>query len=149
MSPSKYSRLIHFLQEDLAISTASLAVALRHREQDPRPFGNDSLAIWFDYFRAIRTNLRLAGDGVGYTNFRLEILDFGLKVSTKCLLAESQTILFIPILDDTKLPKLVLFGVKDTVRLSSKQIILSRATWCHLGELRYATSTLPYVKVDI
>ncbi len=30
MSPSKYSRLIHFLQEDLAISTASLSVALRH-----------------------------------------------------------------------------------------------------------------------
>ncbi len=37
MAPSTYSRLIHFLQEDLAISTASLAVALRHREQDPGP----------------------------------------------------------------------------------------------------------------
>ncbi|MBD6615033.1 DUF2949 domain-containing protein [Nostoc sp. B(2019)] len=37
MSPSTYSRLIHFLQEDLAISAASLAVALRHREQDPGP----------------------------------------------------------------------------------------------------------------
>jgi Protein of unknown function (DUF2949) len=37
MSPSKYSRLIHFLQEDLAISAASLGVALRHREQDPGP----------------------------------------------------------------------------------------------------------------
>jgi hypothetical protein len=37
MSPSKYSRLINFLQEDLAISAASLAVALRHREQDPGP----------------------------------------------------------------------------------------------------------------
>ncbi len=55
----------------------------------------------------------------------------------------------MPILYDTKLPKLVLFGVKDTVRLSSKQIILSRATWCHLGELRYVTSTLPYAKIDI
>ncbi|BAT54571.1 hypothetical protein NOS3756_35430 [Nostoc sp. NIES-3756] len=37
MSPSTYSRLIHFLQEDLSISAASLAVALRHREQDPGP----------------------------------------------------------------------------------------------------------------
>lgn len=55
----------------------------------------------------------------------------------------------MPILDDTKLPKLVLFGVKDTLRLSSKQIILSRATWCYLGELRYVTLTLPYTKVDV
>lgn len=37
MTPSTYSRLIHFLQEDLSISAASLAVALRHREQDPGP----------------------------------------------------------------------------------------------------------------
>jgi hypothetical protein len=37
MAPSTYSRLIRFLQEDLAISAASLAVALRHREQDPGP----------------------------------------------------------------------------------------------------------------
>jgi hypothetical protein len=28
---------MHFLQEDLAISAASLAMALRHREQDPGP----------------------------------------------------------------------------------------------------------------
>lgn len=54
----------------------------------------------------------------------------------------------MPILDDTKLPKLVLFGVKDTVRLSSEQIILSRATWCYLKGLRYVTSTLPYAKVS-
>ena len=37
MSPTTYSRMIRFLQEDLAISTASLAVALRHLEQDPGP----------------------------------------------------------------------------------------------------------------
>lgn len=37
MSPLTYSRFIRFLQEDLAISTASIAVALRHREQDPGP----------------------------------------------------------------------------------------------------------------
>ncbi|MEH1924372.1 hypothetical protein [Nostoc sp.] len=66
-------------------------------------------------------------------------MDFGLKISTKYLLTESQRILFIPIWYDTKLPKLVLFGVKETARLSSEQIILSRATWCHLGELRYIT----------
>lgn len=37
MAPSKYTRFINFLQEDLAISTAEVAVALRHREQDPGP----------------------------------------------------------------------------------------------------------------
>ena len=37
VTPSTYSRLIRFLQDDLAISTASLQVALRHSEQDPGP----------------------------------------------------------------------------------------------------------------
>jgi hypothetical protein len=37
MLPSTYSRLINFLQEDLAISTASISVALRHCEHDPGP----------------------------------------------------------------------------------------------------------------
>lgn len=37
MAPAIYSRFIHFLQEDLAISADALAVALRHREQDPGP----------------------------------------------------------------------------------------------------------------
>jgi len=37
MAPSTYTRFINFLQEDLAISTAAIAVALRHREQDPGP----------------------------------------------------------------------------------------------------------------
>ncbi len=37
MAPSTYIRFINFLQEDLAISTAAIGVALRHREQDPGP----------------------------------------------------------------------------------------------------------------
>jgi hypothetical protein len=37
MSPSKYTRFIRFLQEDLAISAASIAMATRQREQDPGP----------------------------------------------------------------------------------------------------------------
>ncbi|MBW4594911.1 MAG: DUF2949 domain-containing protein [Brasilonema angustatum HA4187-MV1] len=37
MSPLTYSRFISFLQEDLAISTASIAVALRRSEQNPGP----------------------------------------------------------------------------------------------------------------
>ncbi|NEO29860.1 MAG: DUF2949 domain-containing protein [Symploca sp. SIO3C6] len=37
MAPTKYSQLIRFLQEDLAISTDSIAIAQRHREQDPGP----------------------------------------------------------------------------------------------------------------
>ena len=37
VTQSTYSRLIRFLQDDLSISTASLAVALRHSEQDPGP----------------------------------------------------------------------------------------------------------------
>ncbi|BAZ32230.1 hypothetical protein NIES4074_47320 [Cylindrospermum sp. NIES-4074] len=43
MTQSRYSRLIHFLQEDLAISAASLAVALRHREQEP---GSLAIILW-------------------------------------------------------------------------------------------------------
>lgn len=77
------------------------------------------------------------------------ILDFGLKVFSKCLLPESSTILFMPIWYDTKLPKLILFGIKDTVRLSPEQIILSRGSWYHLGELRHVLSSLPDGKVDI
>ena len=37
MSPSKYTKFIHFLQEDLSISAASIAMAIRQREQDPGP----------------------------------------------------------------------------------------------------------------
>ncbi|EKQ69215.1 Protein of unknown function (DUF2949) [Leptolyngbyaceae cyanobacterium JSC-12] len=37
MGPSTYARLIRFLQEDLAISASSIAIALRHSEQDPGP----------------------------------------------------------------------------------------------------------------
>ena len=43
MTPSRYSRLINFLQEELAISTASLDVALRHREQDT---GSLTMILW-------------------------------------------------------------------------------------------------------
>ncbi len=43
MSPSTYSRLIHFLQEDLAISAASIAVALRHSEQERGPL---PMVLW-------------------------------------------------------------------------------------------------------
>ena len=37
MAPATYTRFIRFLQEDLSISAASIAIALRHREQDPGP----------------------------------------------------------------------------------------------------------------
>lgn len=37
MAPTTYAQFMSFLQEDLAISAASLAMALRHREQDPGP----------------------------------------------------------------------------------------------------------------
>jgi hypothetical protein len=43
MSQSTYSRMIRFLQDDLAISTDSLAVALRHCEQDPGPL---PMVLW-------------------------------------------------------------------------------------------------------
>ncbi|MFN6326926.1 MAG: DUF2949 domain-containing protein, partial [Aphanizomenon sp.] len=43
MTLSRYSRLINFLQEDLAISAASLAVALRNRDQDP---GSLTMTLW-------------------------------------------------------------------------------------------------------
>ncbi len=38
-----HSQLIRFLQEDLAISTASLAIALRHLEHDPGPL---PMVLW-------------------------------------------------------------------------------------------------------
>jgi hypothetical protein len=37
MTPTTHSRFIRFLQEDLALSSSSIAIALRHREQDPGP----------------------------------------------------------------------------------------------------------------
>ncbi len=37
MLPYNYSQLIRFLQEDLAISTASIDFALRHSVQNPGP----------------------------------------------------------------------------------------------------------------
>lgn len=37
MATANYSQFIRFLQEDLAISTDSIAIAQRHREQDPGP----------------------------------------------------------------------------------------------------------------
>jgi len=37
MSSGTQSRLVRFLQEELALSTSSIAIALRHIEQDPGP----------------------------------------------------------------------------------------------------------------
>jgi len=37
MAPATYNRFIRFLQEELAISTDSLAIAQRYREQDQGP----------------------------------------------------------------------------------------------------------------
>jgi hypothetical protein len=37
MTPTQYDRLIHFLQEELAISQSSIDIAQRYREQDPGP----------------------------------------------------------------------------------------------------------------
>ena len=43
MAPANYSRFIQFLQEDLALSTASIAIALKRSEQDP---GHLSMILW-------------------------------------------------------------------------------------------------------
>ncbi len=37
MASANYSRFLRFLQEDLAISSSSLSIALRHLEHDPGP----------------------------------------------------------------------------------------------------------------
>ncbi len=37
MAPITYNRLIHFLQEDLAICPSSIAMVQRHQEQDQGP----------------------------------------------------------------------------------------------------------------
>ncbi|HEY9624050.1 MAG TPA: DUF2949 domain-containing protein [Crinalium sp.] len=43
MTAAKYSRFIQFLQDDLAISPSSIAIAQKHREQDPGPL---SMILW-------------------------------------------------------------------------------------------------------
>lgn len=43
MSSVTYSRFLRFLQEELAIPTASIAVAQRHWEQDP---GSLPMILW-------------------------------------------------------------------------------------------------------
>ncbi|HEY9645857.1 MAG TPA: DUF2949 domain-containing protein [Chroococcidiopsis sp.] len=43
MTPTKYTRFIRFLQEELAVSDSSLAIAQRHREQDP---GQLHMILW-------------------------------------------------------------------------------------------------------
>ncbi|MFB2924156.1 MULTISPECIES: DUF2949 domain-containing protein [Aerosakkonema] len=37
MAPATYSQFIRFLEEELAISSASISIALKHREHDPGP----------------------------------------------------------------------------------------------------------------
>lgn len=37
MGSATYTRLLRFLQDELAISAALIAIALRHSEQDPGP----------------------------------------------------------------------------------------------------------------
>ncbi len=37
MAPATFSRFIRFLQEDLALSSSSISIALRHSEHDPGP----------------------------------------------------------------------------------------------------------------
>ncbi len=37
MGSATYTHLIHFLQEELAVSASSISIALRHVEQDPGP----------------------------------------------------------------------------------------------------------------
>lgn len=37
MTSGSHSRLVHFLQEELAVSAASIAIGLRYLEQDPGP----------------------------------------------------------------------------------------------------------------
>ncbi|HEY9852721.1 MAG TPA: DUF2949 domain-containing protein [Leptolyngbyaceae cyanobacterium] len=37
MAPATYTRLIRFLEEELAISADCISIALKHREQDPGP----------------------------------------------------------------------------------------------------------------
>lgn len=37
MTPATYSRLIQFLQDELAISSSSIEVALKQSEHDPGP----------------------------------------------------------------------------------------------------------------
>ena len=37
VAPTTYTRFIRFLEEELAVSGAGIAIALRHSQQDPGP----------------------------------------------------------------------------------------------------------------
>jgi Protein of unknown function (DUF2949) len=43
LTATKYSQFIQFLQDELAISASSIAIAQKHREQDPGPL---SMILW-------------------------------------------------------------------------------------------------------
>lgn len=43
MTPASYSQLIRFLREDLALSSSSIEMALRHCAQDPGPL---PMVLW-------------------------------------------------------------------------------------------------------
>jgi hypothetical protein len=43
MIPDHYTKLISFLEEELALSSASIELALRHCEQDPGPL---PMVLW-------------------------------------------------------------------------------------------------------
>lgn len=43
MSPTTYSKFIQFLEEDLAISSSSINMALRHSKQDAGPL---PMVLW-------------------------------------------------------------------------------------------------------
>jgi hypothetical protein len=43
VTPATYNQLIQFLQEELSITPASIAVALRHIEHDPGPL---PMVLW-------------------------------------------------------------------------------------------------------
>jgi len=37
MTPATYAKFVRFLQDELAISSSSITIALRHSKQDPGP----------------------------------------------------------------------------------------------------------------
>ncbi len=64
MQSASYSKLVRFLQEDLHISSSSMAIAFKYIEQDPGQLTDDSVAVWFSHAGAIRPNLRLDGNSL-------------------------------------------------------------------------------------
>lgn len=57
-------KLVHFLEQELGISSGAISLALRHCEQTPQLSGYDPLAVWTGNTGSVSPNFRLVGNSI-------------------------------------------------------------------------------------